>query len=200
MNHLDLDPDLDLNSAITIRPYNSKDPIEEASVISMVNTCYRTSVGWTNEVNIASGPRLRPEHLRRDAKAMSIFVAELTTATTTQVVACIKTGLCITSVAGPLEEPAGYIGLFAVHPLLQQRGLGGRLVSYAENFCQSLGAKEMILDVIDRRTDIIAWYQRRGFKLTEQFIDGEEVFKDIGDDCGLLVPVNFRLMRKSLAT
>jgi ribosomal protein S18 acetylase RimI-like enzyme len=76
-------------------------------------------------------------------------------------------------------EPNGtwYLGLLAVRPDLQMRGLGRSLLAAAEDYAKERGARRIRMTVIFLRTTLIAWYQRRGYVLTretEPFPYGDE--------------------------
>lgn len=127
-----------------IRPYRADNPADENALIALINTCYRTRESWTNETNFVSGQRVNAKQMRQHAKEMPIFVAEEVTDGEAQVVACIKTGLTSHTEVTKLNNPAGYVALFAVHPRVQRRGLGRKLMLHAESFCRTLGADEMV--------------------------------------------------------
>jgi ribosomal protein S18 acetylase RimI-like enzyme len=73
-----------------------------------------------------------------------------------------------------------YFGMFAVSPALQGAGLGKRVIAEAE--CQARatwGVTEMHMTVISVREDLIAWYERRGYRRTGRttpFPYGDERF------------------------
>jgi ribosomal protein S18 acetylase RimI-like enzyme len=76
-------------------------------------------------------------------------------------------------------QPGGswYLGLLAVRPDLQMRGLGHSLLAAAEDYARARDARRIRMTVIHLRTTLIAWYQRRGYRLTgetEPFPYGDE--------------------------
>ena len=56
-----------------------------------------------------------------------------------------------------------YLGLLAVDPAHQQRGLGSALMDAAEDYCRGLGASFMDIKVVHLRADLPAYYRRRGY-------------------------------------
>jgi GNAT superfamily N-acetyltransferase len=63
-------------------------------------------------------------------------------------------------------EPRGdraYLGLLSVDPSRQQSGLGSRLMIAAEDYCRSRGACFMDILIVNLRTDLPAFYARRGY-------------------------------------
>lgn len=63
----------------------------------------------------------------------------------------------------------GYFGLFAVDPKRQAGGLGKQILARAEVMArEELGVRIMEMTVIWTRTELIAWYLRRGYVKTER--------------------------------
>jgi N-acetylglutamate synthase-like GNAT family acetyltransferase len=63
-------------------------------------------------------------------------------------------------------EPRGdkaYLGLLSVNPHQQQRGTGSRLVQAAENYCRNLGCGFMEIKIVNVRTELPAFYSKRGY-------------------------------------
>jgi ribosomal protein S18 acetylase RimI-like enzyme len=68
------------------------------------------------------------------------------------------------------QGDAGYFGMFAVSPLLQTAGLGRTLLAEAERIARDeWRAIVMHMTVIEQRAELIAWYERRGYRLTGEF-------------------------------
>ena len=60
-----------------------------------------------------------------------------------------------------------YLGLLTVDPQSQAGGFGRRLIGAAERTAvAAFEARVMEMTVIDQRTELIAYYQRRGYRLT----------------------------------
>ncbi len=53
----------------------------------------------------------------------------------------------------------------AVEPELQRHGVGGRLISIAEDVGREWGRTEMALDTSERAEDLIALYTKRGYRV-----------------------------------
>jgi ribosomal protein S18 acetylase RimI-like enzyme len=70
--------------------------------------------------------------------------------------------------------------MFAVRPGLQNSGLGRRVLDAAERRARALwDAREMQMTVISVRDELIAWYERRGYRRTGEkrpFPYGDERF------------------------
>jgi ribosomal protein S18 acetylase RimI-like enzyme len=67
-----------------------------------------------------------------------------------------------------LDRPeVASLGQFAVAPELQALGLGARLMDLVEVRAAATGAKEIALDTAEPATHLVAWYDRRGYRLIE---------------------------------
>lgn len=67
------------------------------------------------------------------------------------------------------SEDLGYFGMFAVRPALQAAGVGRRMLAEAEAFARDRWlVTTMEMTVIGQRTELIDWYIRRGYVLTEE--------------------------------
>ncbi len=65
------------------------------------------------------------------------------------------------------DHGAGYFGMFAVDPSLQGSGLGKTLLAEAERIAFSeWQLPVMRMTVIDIRDELIAFYERRGYRRT----------------------------------
>jgi ribosomal protein S18 acetylase RimI-like enzyme len=84
----------------------------------------------------------------------------------------------------------GYIGMVAVNPDRQSAGLGTQLLEAGERFCREHQCKVIEISVINRRPELIAWYNRRGYEIT-----GEAPYPrpEI-----VILPCRFILMEKDL--
>jgi GNAT superfamily N-acetyltransferase len=90
-------------------------------------------------------------------------------------------------------EPRGtnsYLGLLAVDPAKQGAGLGSQLMAEAEERCRSAGRQVMELTVVNRRTDLLRFYGKRGYVET-----GTEPFPA---PARMKVPVHLIRMEKPL--
>jgi GNAT superfamily N-acetyltransferase len=68
----------------------------------------------------------------------------------------------------PAAAPGSvYLGLFAIAPERQGGGLGKALLAAAEDHAaRAMGAARIEMTVIAQRAELIAWYERRGYKCT----------------------------------
>lgn len=69
------------------------------------------------------------------------------------------------SVPWPLEkQEARYVHRLAVHPNLQRKGLGGKLMAFAENQAKKQGALALRLDTFSRNARNQQFYEARGYR------------------------------------
>lgn len=66
-----------------------------------------------------------------------------------------------------------YMGMLSVVPSLQGKGIGRLLVSSAIQYGQSLGLKKIQIQVIHLRQELILWYERLGFIVTDKILPFE---------------------------
>jgi GNAT superfamily N-acetyltransferase len=81
--------------------------------------------------------------------------------------------------------------MFAVDPARQVEGIGSRLLAAAEDIARGWSSQEMEMTVIAQRAELIAWYERRGYRRTGEsrpFPYGDERFgKPRRDDLHFVV-------------
>lgn len=130
-----------IDENLTIRLFRADDEDETARLVSLINLCYTLPGHWTGVSRFHQGPRIDRKELLRDASKMTVFVAE---DRSQNIVACVKTGLVDSCVVAKFSKPTGYCGLLAVHPELQSKGLGSRLLRMCERYCLDKGAVEMV--------------------------------------------------------
>ncbi len=137
-----------------------------APLVALVTSAYRGDAsrqGWTTEADLLDGNRIDPEVLRADiARPHSrVILAErrsVDATTSASLLACAHVAQ---------EEDAGYFGMFSVRPDLQSAGIGGRLLAEAERVVRDdWRLPAMRMTVIDVRDELIAWYERRGYRRT----------------------------------
>lgn len=142
------------------------------ALVALIESAYRgdsSRTGWTTEADILQGRRTDPDGVRRvvEAPGSRLLVVERDG----ELVACCQ-----------LEHrgEAAYFGMFAVRPGLQGAGLGKVIIAEAERTVrESWGVREMHMTVISVREELIAWYERRGYRRTGElspFPYGDERF------------------------
>lgn len=147
-------------------------PSDAADVVALIESAYRGEVsraGWTTEADLLDGQRTDPEEIQgilEDPHARLLLV--------------VRAGTLVGCVLLKDEGGRAYIGMFAVRPGLQGQGMGKMLLEGAEQRAMlEFGAKMARMTVIEQRTELIAWYERRGYRntaRTEPFPYGDPRF------------------------
>jgi GNAT superfamily N-acetyltransferase len=73
------------------------------------------------------------------------------------------------------REDVWHFGQFAVEPSRQHEGIGRQVLEVVEVVSRQAGASELALDTSERATDLIAYYERQGFRHVEDISWGEVV-------------------------
>jgi ribosomal protein S18 acetylase RimI-like enzyme len=91
----------------------------------------------------------------------------------------------------PKRDGVWYLSLFMVRPDRQNQRLGRALLETAEEFARKRGGTRMRMSVLQVRTTLIAWYERRGYRATgetQPFPYGDtRLGKPLRDDLYFLV-------------
>ena len=75
-------------------------------------------------------------------------------------------GRLVASVYVERKGDRAYLGLLAVDPSQQKRGLGRRLTAAAEEFAREMGVRFMDLTVVNVRTELPPIYEKLGYRVT----------------------------------
>ncbi|MET9624134.1 MULTISPECIES: GNAT family N-acetyltransferase [unclassified Streptomyces] len=141
-------------------------------LVPLVESAYRgdsSRAGWTTEADILQGQRTDAEGVRAviTTEGSRLLVVE-------------KDGRVIACCQLEHRGDAAYFGMFAVSPALQGAGLGRLIITEAERRVREIwGVREMHMTVISVREELIAWYERRGYRRTGRmtpFPYGDERF------------------------
>jgi ribosomal protein S18 acetylase RimI-like enzyme len=129
------------------------------ALVDLVESAYRgdaSRVGWTTEADLLEGQRTDPESLRGIiGKPGSVIVLAEREG---ELLACAN-----------LErlDNAAYFGMFAVRPGLQGGGIGNAVIVECERIARDEWASPSVrMTVIWSRVELIAWYERRGYRAT----------------------------------
>ncbi|OMG54367.1 MULTISPECIES: GNAT family N-acetyltransferase [Brevundimonas] len=144
-------------SEATFRPAA---PDDVPALHRLIESAYRgdsAKAGWTHEADLLGGQRTDEAELRdilADASRV-LLLAEIDGVLT----GCVQ--------VAKQGEGLAYLGLLTVDPRRQAGGLGRWLIAAAEaEAIDRFGATRMEMTVIRQRAELIAWYERRGYRLT----------------------------------
>lgn len=134
-----------------------------ATIIELVHAAYRgesSRAGWTTEADFLDGTRTDTDE-----------ISEIISTPGNAIVLCDNNKQLLASVhIQKQNETTCYLGMFAVRPTEQGHGIGKKILTTAENMAQQLWqCKCMQMSVITLRTELIAWYERRGYQRTGSF-------------------------------
>jgi len=148
---------------------------ELADIVALVNSSYRGELaakGWTSESYLLGGQRTDEATLRADLAAKpGSTILTFRDEASDRPYACAW--------LEPTGDAAWYVGMVTVSPLRQDGGLGRAMLEACEAHAKAHGATRMTMSVISVRDTLIAWYQRRGYRLTgetQPFPYGDERF------------------------
>lgn len=129
------------------------------AVVALVNSAYRgesSKAGWTTEADLLGGQRTD------EGK-----VLEMVSEPGSRVELAFDGGRLVACVLLKREASgACYLGMLTVSPALQGAGLGRALLERSEEIARGWGCPRMRMTVIDRRAELIAYYERRGWRRT----------------------------------
>ena len=129
------------------------------ALVALVTSAYRGEVskqGWTTEADMLDGERIDPGVLRHDIERPR-----------SRVVVAERDGVLLACAHVSEEDGAGYFGMFSVKPDLQGGGIGKRMMAESERIVRDeWQLPAMRMTVIDIRDELIAFYERRGYRRT----------------------------------
>jgi ribosomal protein S18 acetylase RimI-like enzyme len=129
------------------------------AIVALVTSAYRgesSRDGWTTEADLLDGARIDPQVLRDDIARDG-----------SRVLLAVCDGALRACAHVAIEGDAGYFGMFAVAPDLQGGGIGKQVLAECERIVRDdWRLPTMRMTVIDLREELIAFYQRRGYRRT----------------------------------
>jgi ribosomal protein S18 acetylase RimI-like enzyme len=152
-------------SAVAANPtlkFREAVPADVRAIVALVESAYRgdaSRAGWTTEADLLDGQRVDV-----------VSVAEIV----------IKRGSCVllAEIDGALvacchlekQGQACYFGMFSVKPTRQGSGVGKLMIVEAERIArEEWKCTKMEMTVISVRDELIAWYERRGYRRSGLF-------------------------------
>ena len=159
------------------------------AIVALVTSAYRgasSRAGWTTEADLLDGARIDPEVLRADIARDG-----------SRVVLAERDGALLACAHVAIEGDAGYFGMFSVVPGLQGGGIGKQVLAECERIVRDdWRLPAMRMTVIDVRDELIAFYQRRGYRrtgITKPFPYGDARFGEPKRD-----DLRFEVLEKTL--
>ncbi len=137
-------------------------PADIPAIVTLVESAYRGDTGrrgWTTESDLLDGHRTDVEAVTALLQPPDSCVLLAETA-----------GSLLASCHVQRQGKCGYFGMFAVDPLQQAAGVGKQVLAEAERIVRERWhCHAMRMTVIEQRPELLAWYQRRGYRPTGEF-------------------------------
>lgn len=158
------------------------------ALVTLLNSAYRgedSKKGWTSEADLLRG------ELRTDAATLrklmqtdgAIFLKYVN-----------DRGGVDGCVFLQKKERKLYLGMLSVSPTIQAKGIGKQLMAEAEKYAAKNKCASIFMKVISIRHELIAWYERKGYKKT-----GEKEAFPTDDRFGVPTqPLEFIILEKPL--
>jgi len=140
-------------------------------IAQIINTAYAPAESF-----LYDGPRIEMRELQQHF-SRGLFLLE------------VDAGTPRGCVFVELNSGAGYLGLLAVQPRHQRRGIAQALVGQAELLCAARGCASIELTVVNHRPQLLSFYASLGYTVV-----GERAF----DEAKLRMRSYFFLLRKTL--
>jgi GNAT superfamily N-acetyltransferase len=128
----------------------------------LVNSAYRgesSKKGWTTEADILDGQRTDPKKLQEMMEEQYARIELMLD----------DSGVLMGTVFLRKDGESCYLGMLTVNPDGQGKGIGKLLMDHSEVLAKSWGCSQMRMTVIHLRSELIAYYERRGYVLTGAF-------------------------------
>lgn len=153
--------------------FTQADESHVENLVKLVNSAYRgdsSKKGWTTEADILGGQRVDAEGLLALINKENSIILIAEDDDSGELLGCVH-----------LENTAGkcYLGMLTVDPQLQKKGIGKMLLIESEALAQFWDCDKIFMTVISVRKELIAWYEKHGFRLTGEkkpFPYGDERF------------------------
>lgn len=136
-------------------------PSDVDRIVALVESAYRgdaSRAGWTTEADLLGGQRTDANDVGTLLAADPLRSPVLLAARDGRLLACCHLAH---------RETHAYFGMFAVDPSAQAEGIGRAVLAEAERIArEEWGLTEQRMTVITARSDLISWYERRGYRRT----------------------------------
>lgn len=159
-----------------------------AQLVELINLAYRAQSerSWTTEKAFVDGTRITNEQLSEDLSRSNfkLFVGEN------------EQGLLVACIGLSLDHNSVEIGTFAIDSSVQNLGFGKEILAYAEQYIvqNHPSVSYFLMYVLDVRSELIAYYQRRGYQITGH-TEPYPVNANVGQP---LVPIQLIEMKKTI--
>lgn len=133
-----------------------------SELVDLVETCYRgedSRKGWTTEIDLIGGTRVTPTMMHEDLEKPGVVILKY-----------VDNGKIIGCAYTERQDDKLFTGMLCVRPDLQAAGLGKKIMKVVEDMARDLKLEHVSICVVSRRTELVQWYERRGFVKTGKII------------------------------
>jgi GNAT superfamily N-acetyltransferase len=130
------------------------------ALVELLNSAYRgedSKKGWTTEANLLEGDRRTDAANLHDLMNTPGAVFLKYTNDENRIEGCVFLHK---------KENRLYLGMLSVAPLIQAKGIGKQLMTAAEHYAKEQHCVAIFMKVISIRTELIQWYERKGYHKT----------------------------------
>lgn len=153
---------MQISTTAPVLQFRLAETSDAATIETLVNSGYRGEAsrqGWTTEADLLGGTRINLQE-----------VNDLMSSNDSVILLCLQNAAIIGCVLLQHEAASVYLGMFVVQPNLQANGIGRQLMHAAEDLVKTRWRAEKIwMTVITLRTELIAYYVRRGYQQTGRY-------------------------------
>ncbi|GAB4495963.1 MAG: GNAT family N-acetyltransferase [Saprospiraceae bacterium] len=131
------------------------------ALLLLVNGAFRGDSarrGWTHEADLLEGTlRTDEATLRELLGTPGAVILKIENETGRLLQGCVYLHK---------QESGLYLGMLTVAPEWQAKGIGKKLLAAAEEYAQREHCRRIFMRVLSERKELIAWYERHGYRLT----------------------------------
>ena len=168
----------------TISPANVQDV---AALVPLINSAYRgekAKKGWTHEADLIEGS------IRTDKETLTDLIQKKEAV----ILKYTKDEKVLGCVYLEKQDAQLYLGMLTVSPELQGGGIGKILLQASEVQAKKWNCTSIVMNVIPQRDELIAWYEKRGYKDSGK----RKPFPDDGKFGKPRAPLEFYILEKHL--
>lgn len=140
--------------------YRKAGIVDIPRIEKLVNSAYRgehAKKGWTTEAYILDGQRTDQLKLQELITNPGSEIQLALDHETEEIIGCIHLSK---------ETDALYFGMLTVEPTRQGHGIGKEMLKQIEKVAKRLGLPQIRMTVINGREELVAYYERFGYKKT----------------------------------
>ena len=133
--------------------------LDSDKIAILINSAYRgdsSKLGWTTEADILGGLRTDKEMIQEiitDTKSQIELVFD--DQNLDELLGCVY--------LKRIDSQVLYFGMLVVKPLIQNKGIGKKILNHIDQLASHWGCLKITISVIHTRSELISYYERRGF-------------------------------------